>query len=60
MSERVHQYGTAVVAVILAALLSGVVGLFNRLEKIEDSILHKDYLEEKLDNIEQRVEKLEK
>lgn len=59
MNERAHQYGQAVVAVILAALLSGVVGLFNRLGKIEDSILHRDYLEEKMDNIEQRIEKLE-
>ncbi len=58
-SNVVHSYAQAVVAVILAALLSGVVALFNRLDKIEGSILHRDYLEERLDNMEQRVEKLE-
>ncbi len=59
VSETIHNYGQAVVAVILAALLSGVVALFNRLDKIEGSILHRDYLEERLDNMEQRIEKIE-
>ena len=54
-----HNYGQAIVAVILAALLSGVVALFHRLDKIEGAILHRDYLEERLDNMEQRIDKLE-
>ena len=59
MSEVFHSYGAVIGAVIVAALISAAVAMSNRLDKIDDKILHKDYLEVRLDHIERRVQILE-
>lgn len=50
-----HQYGQAVVAVILAALLTAVI---HKVNVIEESILHKDYVELRFSHIEYMIEEL--
>lgn len=50
-----HQYGQAVVAVILAALLTAIV---HKVGVIEDSILHKDYVEQRFTHIEYMINEL--
>jgi len=60
MSESLHQYGQVVLGVILTAILTVTVALFNRLDKLEEKVLHRDYLSEKFNHMEYRIEKLEK
>lgn len=50
-----HQYGQAIAAVILAGLLSIMV---HKVTMIEDSILHKDYVELRFSHIEYMIEEL--
>ena len=59
MSENLHQYGQVIVGVILTAILTVTVALFNRIEKLEDKVLHKDYLSEKFKHVNYRIDKLE-
>jgi len=59
VSEVFHNYGAVIGAVVVAALISAAVAMSNRLDKIDDKILHKDYLEVRLDHIERRVQILE-
>ncbi len=59
MNESVHSYGQAVVAVILAALLTSVAALLNRIDGIEQKIMHKDYLEQRLTHLQDRIEQVE-
>ena len=59
MSEVFHNYGAVIGAVVVAALISAAVTMSNRIAKLDDKILHKDYLEVRLDHIERRVQILE-
>jgi len=59
MSEVFHNYGAVIGAVVVAALISAAMAMSNRLDKIDNKILHKDYLEVRLDHIESRLKKVE-
>jgi hypothetical protein len=58
-NTSVHNYTSIVAGVIIAALISAVVSMSHRIDVNHESMLHRDYLEERLGNIEIRLEKLE-
>lgn len=59
MADNVHVYGPVVMAIVLSAIIAAGVGMYNRMERLNERIHHKDYLEEKFRNLEKRIEKLE-
>ena len=58
-NESIHQYGAVALGIILSALVAAGIGLYHRVERVSERIHHKDYLEEKFENIEERIERLE-
>lgn len=54
-----HQYGQAIIVVLLTAAFAGIGAMLTRMDRIESRIMHRDALDARLQHLEFRIKTLE-